>query len=334
MKERRQETDFPALVAALTERIEDLAQQLVGGAPDQARRVWHAKRQRDGGLGDSLIIEIRGEARGKWFHHARGIGGDALELIAHAKGYRRGDAIRWAEGWLGRDFSGEASSHPKAAAKAAHVQDSDKAATLAPKWLAFWNRCVEITDGSPPDRYLTGRVCARPSNDVRWNPETWHPHEQRAMPAIVSLITDIATCEPISLHFTFIAPDGSGKAEIERPRLYLPGHRKSGGIVRLHADDEVTLGIIVGEGLETCLTYALAHAPVWACLDAGNLAAFPVLRGIEGITILVDRDPAGEHAFATLRGRYRDAGFTHALDIIRIAAPEEGQDVNDMVAAA
>jgi hypothetical protein len=168
---------------------------------------------------------------------------------------------------------------------------------------------------------------------VRWHPEAWHPQERRHFPAIVALITDVYTAEPISLHFTFLAEDGNGKAPIDRPRLYLAGHRKAGGVVRLDPDDEVIQGIILGEGLETCLSYRLEYAPVWACLDAGNLAAFPVLPGLSGLQILVDNDPAGARALAEVSARYRAAVFS-GNDIIRVASAAAGEDLNDIARTA
>lgn len=205
--------------------------------------------------------------------------------------------------------------------------------TLAPESRKFWSGSLPITTDSPPGRYLRGRLCALPPNDVRWHPAAWHRFERREMPAMVALITDIVTREAISLHFTFLKPDGSGKADIERPRLYLAGHKKC-GVVRLHRDEAVEQGIILGEGIETCLSYALEFAPIWATLDAGNLGNFPVLPGIEGVTVLVDHDKAGEGAFAKLRDRYYAAGFRHRLDIIRVQAATAGHDINDIARTA
>jgi len=183
-------------------------------------------------------------------------------------------------------------------------------------------------------RYLTARCCALPRNDMLFHPSIWHPQERCAFPAMVAVITDIITGDRISLHFTFLDPGGSGKAPIDRPRLYLAGHRKAGGVVRLTPDDETTHGVILGEGLETCLSYALEYSGIWACLDAGNLGAFPVLPGIEGVTVLIDNDDAGRRAFDAVRDRYRSAGFRHPLDIIGIeVGGKAGADVNDLVAA-
>lgn len=58
--------------------------------------------------------------------------------------------------------------------------------------------------------------------------------------ALVALVTDTETREPISLHFTWVCPDGS-KANTPGPaRLLLGGHRKAGGCIRLWPDEAVT----------------------------------------------------------------------------------------------
>ena len=37
-------------------------------------------------------------------------------------------------------------------------------------------------------------------------------------------------------------------------------------------------------------------SPIWAMLNAGGVASFPVLNGIEVLWIAVDHDPAGRSA--------------------------------------
>ena len=61
--------------------------------------------------------------------------------------------------------------------------------------------------------------------------------------------------------------------------------------MRLWPDDEVTLGLLVGEGLETVLAAARGFTPAWACLDAWHLKTLPVLGGLDYLTIVADHDP-------------------------------------------
>jgi putative DNA primase/helicase len=97
---------------------------------------------------------------------------------------------------------------------------------------------------------------------------------------------------------------------------------------------------VLGEGVETALAAALEGlTPVWATMSAGNLAAYPVLAGLEGLTVLVDHDKpnpttgkrAGRAAALELIRRYNEAGFDPKRDIKVIYPPTEGEDVNDLV---
>jgi hypothetical protein len=110
--------------------------------------------------------------------------------------------------------------------------------------------------------YLHGRGCALPhqGGDLRWHPALRHPCG-RSWPALVALVTEARTALPLTLHRTWLAPDGSGKADIDKPRLLWPGLPKAGGVIRLWPDEEVVHGLCVGEGIETCLTAALATLP-------------------------------------------------------------------------
>ncbi|WP_454763239.1 toprim domain-containing protein [Cupriavidus campinensis] len=110
----------------------------------------------------------------------------------------------------------------------------------------------------------------------------------------------------MSLHRTWIQADGC-KAAVEPPRLLLAGHRKQGGVVRLWPDEAVTAGLGIAEGIETALSLAWAYAPVWACIDAGNLAALPYLTGIDCLLIGADNDPAGKAAAKACAANRADA---------------------------
>jgi putative DNA primase/helicase len=204
-----------------------------------------------------------------------------------------------------------------------------------------WRECRAITPDTPAGRYLLeARGCALPPSNghLRWHPRLWHPQEQRTFPALVALVTNAATGRPITLHRTWLAPDGSGKAPVEKPRLLLKGHDKAGGVVRLWPDEEVTSGLAIAEGLETALTAAAGLTPIWACIDAANLGAFPVLEGIECLTIVADHDKpnpktgkqAGLEAAQECAQRWFAAGYE-----VRIwKAPMEGADLNDFAAGA
>ena len=217
---------------------------------------------------------------------------------------------------------------------------------LSEKGHSLWRSCRLIETGTVAATYLENRRCIIPPGDLRWHPALAYYIKDRREPvhvgpALVALVTDVETAEPISLHRTWIAPDGSGKAELNDPRRLLWKHR-SDGVVRLWPDEELTPGLTIGEGIETCLAAARTGlTPVWATISAGNLAEFPALPGIEGLTVLVDHDKpnpktgkrAGIEAARAVIQRYTAAGLDPTRDIKVIFPPSEGQDAADLEAA-
>jgi putative DNA primase/helicase len=164
--------------------------------------------------------------------------------------------------------------------------------------------------------------------DLRWNPNLRHPTAYVG-PALVALITDAITNVPLSLHRTWIRPDGN-KALLNPPRMLLAGHRITGGVIRLWPDEAVAQGLAVAEGIETALSAAHVFTPVWACVDAGNLARLPVLAGIEALYVVVDNDAAGVRAAEECGRRWAEAGAE--VRLVKLKRP--GTDLNDLMRGA
>ena len=154
---------------------------------------------------------------------------------------------------------------------------------------AIWRRTVSLR-GTVGEVYLRHRGCVMPppDSDLRYLEPT-----DRYPPSLCARVTDAQTNKPLTLHFTRLAVDGHGKAGTEQDKLLLSGHRKRGGAVRLWPDEAVTHGLALAEGVESALAAAHLFTPVWAAIDASNLSQFPVLAGIESLTIYADHDPAG-----------------------------------------
>lgn len=202
---------------------------------------------------------------------------------------------------------------------------------------SVWRRTRRITPDDPAGRYLLARRCSlpHPDGDLRWHPELRHPDGYTGS-ALIGLVTDALDARrALNLHRTWVAGDGSGrKAELDRPRLLLWRHRKAGGVIRLWPDCEVALSLGVAEGIETALSLAHVHRPVWALIDAGNLATFPCLYPLEHLTVAVDHDPAGMKAAEALGERWQREADTSAdepiPDRVKFILPrEKGLDLND-----
>lgn len=193
----------------------------------------------------------------------------------------------------------------------------------ATNWMReLWARCLPI-DGVAAD-YLHTRHCVIPpaDGDLRYIGALRH-RSGYVGPALVGLVTDARTCKPLGLHRTWIT--ATGKADVQ-PNKMMVG-RVGGGVIRLWPDDAVTYGLGVAEGIETALSLAYAFQPVWSCMDAGNLAKFPPLPGIESLTIATDNDAngIGQCAAEACRDTWLVAG---AYEVFITAQAEN--DLNDV----
>ncbi|WP_429284626.1 DUF7146 domain-containing protein [Paraburkholderia sp. GAS41] len=203
---------------------------------------------------------------------------------------------------------------------------TSKHTTLAPYARAIWDAAKPL--GGIPLAYLEARHCRVPPRDADLRCHDFLRHcSGYNGPALVALVTDALTGQPISLHRTWVRADGR-KADLDNPRLLLGGHRKQGGVIRLWPDDAVTSGLGIAEGIETALSLAHGFAPVWALIDAGNLAEFPHLQGIETLMIGADNDPSGGAAAKACAIRWVDAGTK--VFVTRQAE----NDLNDSIAEA
>jgi putative DNA primase/helicase len=117
---------------------------------------------------------------------------------------------------------------------------------------------------------------------------------------IVALMTDAISNDPIGVHRTLL--DANGK---KRERKML-GRQ---GVVRITPDENVTLGLGIAEGVEDALAIALEWGPAWAATSAGAIERFPVLSGIEHLTIFADADSAGTRAARVCADRWIAAGL-------------------------
>jgi len=115
-------------------------------------------------------------------------------------------------------------------------------------------------------------------------------------------MTDPKTGDMTGVQRTYLAADGS---KIERKMI---GHW---GVVHVTPDEEVCEGLGISEGVENAIA-VLTHgwAPVWATMCAGNMSKFPVLSGIEALTIFYDRDESGtgRKAAEDCASRWHNAG--------------------------
>lgn len=324
--------DMPAVAALLAERIADLARDLTGAEPTtRGRTEWRFRRR------GSLAVVVSGPKRGAWHDHEAGEGGDALALVAHLRRCSTREAHTWACAWLG--LGGGASQllppsrlvtprlvHEAQTAVHGSAPADDRKAWSRRLAKSLWREGADAR-GTPVEAYLRFRGLTLPDAPevLRFHPRAWRnrangPHG----PAMLALMTDPATAAPVGVHVTYLRPCGAGKAPGRSPKVMLGDV----GVVRLVPDAEVTLGLGLAEGVETALAVmqGFGWRPVWAATCAGAIARFPVLAGLEALTVFADGDDqgAGMAAARACSRRWSTAGQE-----ARVLAAPAGEDFLD-----
>lgn len=146
-------------------------------------------------------------------------------------------------------------------------------------------------------------------------------------PCMVAMISAPGHEKFVSMHRTFLKPDGSGKAEMDAPRKMMPGTLPDGACVALSAFRGGALGI--AEGLETAMSAsALYGLPVWAALNTALLRKWVPPAGVEELVVFGDNDAsfAGQAAAFGLAFSQSGKGFP-----VTVRIPDGvGEDWNDV----
>jgi putative DNA primase/helicase len=249
-------------------------------------------------------------------------GGDVLDFHRQLHGLEFVQAARDLGAWIEGDEPAPQETRAKPPARPVPAREREP----LPEYAKTLLRGSESLQGTLGETYLRRRGCATPppDGDLRFHPHVWHSPTRTYWPALLGVITDAITGDQMGVHRTFLAPDGSGKAPVDPARMVLGP--KQGGVIRLWPDEAVDVALGIGEGIESCLSLAWVMRPTWAAIDAGNLAAVPVLPGIQALTIATDHDPAGIASAKACAERWTAAG----REVRLVVPPQPGQDLNDI----
>jgi DNA polymerase I-like protein with 3'-5' exonuclease and polymerase domains len=202
--------------------------------------------------------------------------------------------------------------------------DDARKLELAHEW---WDKAKPIT-GTLAARYLTevrgiDIASLPPGVDevLRFHPRL--PFGDKRLPCLVALFRDVETGERAGIHRIALSVDGE-KLE----RRMLGSWPRPRAIKLWPADDK----LFVGEGIETVLAAATRFGmrPAWALATTGYLEKLPLISGANTLTILVERDGAGEAAAAACARTWSDAG----RNVRRLRTQDPNlNDFNDLVLA-
>ena len=222
----------------------------------------------------SLRLSDGDDGRLLWYCYA----GCSQEAVEHALRERR----LWP--FVGRRYAGPVANGEEVG------QRTDQARTEAA--MAIWRKSW-IAAGSLVETYLRSRsINLPPPPSLRFVFRLGHYPSQTRWPAMLALVTRGIDGMPVAIHRTYLSCDGEGKAPVGPQRMMLGPCR--GGVVRLGTPTDE---LLVGEGIETCLTGMEAtDIPAWAALSTTGMETLELPASITNVTILADADPPGERA--------------------------------------
>ncbi|MEY4427992.1 MAG: hypothetical protein RLZZ182_681 [Pseudomonadota bacterium] len=201
---------------------------------------------------------------------------------------------------------------------------ADAQAAQAPRLAQLWAECQPVAaDGSgadPVTLYLRRRLALDPGEllrvpaVIRLHPALPYFHDgERAgtWPAMVAAVQG-ADGAAVVLHRTWLSPEGR-KAPTPGPakKLTAAAGPVMGGCIRLAWPGQGASDVLgIAEGIETAMAARQASGvPAVAAYSAGALAAWQWPRGLQGLVIFADADPAGADAADKLRHRAGAAGL-------------------------
>ena len=243
-----------------------------------------------------------------------------------------GDGMALAMAWTGQDF-------PATARQIDELLGNVKPDGIAPKpeftdeqrrqaLRGLWQASSQMVPGDLGDKYLTARGIGDTSYpaSLRFGPAV-KDGEGGIRPCMIAMVTG-SDGKPVTMHRTFLRPDGLEKAEMAAPRKLMPGQIPDGSSIRLSEWTGGTIG--VAEGIETALAASiLFEMPVWAVISAGQMAKWWPPEGCEEIVIFGDNDAkfAGQAAAYQLAHRLAVKGRMASVMI----PTKAGQDWNDVL---
>lgn len=329
------------VAAMLARAVDRLAPELLPAG--RRRSGYWTCGSVDNEPGASLWVHLHGARAGRWRDGATGEFGDALDLVAATRcGGDRRAAYAWACAWLG--LGGDRPVAPiqaRAPAARAAPDDGGDRRRLA---LRLWLEAQPTIAGTPAAAYLAARgidlsALGRQPRALRCHARLSHRPSGRAFPALVAAISDVAGAH-VATHRTWLADDGGTwrRAPVEPAKMVLGDF--GGGCVRIWRgasgralrDAPADEPVVIGEGIETCLSIALAvpEYRVLCAVSLSNMGRVALPPQVRQVILAADNDthPGARAGLSRAVAAHLDAGRD-----VRVARAEIGSDFNDTLRA-
>jgi hypothetical protein len=260
-----------------------------------------------------------------------GAKGDVITLVRFLDGVGFLDAIKTLAGETTQRIDSSIRKQPEPATK--QLNDDAERKRNIDAARAVWQRRRPIA-GTVAERYLAGRgllLDGDLSHVVGFDPQSHWREAQNdpaspllRVPCLLAAYRMIDTDEIVAVQKTRLSED------LAKLGKHL-GRRNRGPIkgAAIKIDENVTQGLGISEGLETGLSArVLGFRPVWAAGGTGTLETFPVLGGIETLTLFLEHDENGANARAAdiCTRRWLAAG----KQVFHAEPPAGCDDMNDI----
>jgi putative DNA primase/helicase len=254
---------------------------------------------------------------GRWFCRGCGHGGDGLRLVQTIKRVGFTEAAAIVETVVGKVAEPDAR------------QKTDKDKPRDP--MKSWRDAGAFVPGSPIDGYLRSRSLIGTETEaqsLRFAPALWHWPTKTRWPAMLARVA-LAAGEDLGCHQTFVKHDGSGKAPIERPRLFAAGGSTLGGGVWFGVADPKH-EVIVAEGVESTLSGMRISSVQAGCAAMSELGIRRLLLPPQArrVRIYADHDALSQGLSAAREAARR--WIAEGREATVSISPIPGHDANDI----
>jgi len=252
-----------------------------------ATAIFHKPTSRNSyqlryGKHGSVVVDIAGPKAGLYYNFETGEGGDAIDLVKRTYGLEFKDAVCLCDQLTG-------STACDRLRRTAPSENYDKTRRRA--WaLDMWGECVSLC-GTPGEDYFGNKrkIDVGPLNVnhcLRWH---------NGQKTIVGLMRSPLNGNPVGIQRIYPKDDTKKMLGTK-------------GVVCLTPFTEVTHGLGICEGVvDGLVLLAIEQAPIWCAMDCGSISSFPLVPGIESLTIFADNDAPGIKAARSCNRKWADA---------------------------
>lgn len=346
--------DLGAVKMALRARIWDLLTDLGLSVKRRSGSSISLRNPRRADTkGGSFVIWTSPDKAGNWKDFATGDKGDVFGLIQYLRGVDLKEAIRYARSFTGigeglSDDERRRLVREAAALRAQADAEAEKKAKRDRNRAAqMWLKASPEIFGTPVETYALARGIDLRSFKLdpgahRFAPscQYWMGREEgKPTPCFPAILTAMRDGFGIgrALHFTFLTPDGRGKAPVEKPKLIWPSSfgtalRISAGASGLSAEDAPPRSDVLAftEGVEDAWTLAQADPElrVWAAASLNGLLNAPIPASAAAIIVSADNDWGNPGAAKQLNEAVKRLSSSRPVEVIRST---KGKDFNDQL---